>query len=356
MKNDCLQTESECGMNSNTQETFSQRVLRDMNDAVLVLDRQGLILYINEPASRMLEISQEYTPGKTRFLMDFSENYNDNFYECVMDALYRKQESHVHTVNYKAPSGRKYVFRMTSSYLEDRTRGLVITLADETEMMQLRERVQESSKMFSIFLYAFCIWIILYALWEFGGQPFASKHMTRGVELLGIVMFVYIARYTKLSRKDLGIAPEKPWESIKIGILASLGAVAFLFQLKAIARFFSPGAFEPDKPFWDIAAFGVPQLIYIFTAGIQEFLARSVMQSNLNRIIEGKYAAVSSIILSSLIFAGLHIHLGFLFMIGAVILASLEGFLFEKQHSVYSVWLFHWVFGVTGTMLHLIDH
>lgn len=69
-----------------------------------------------------------------------------------------------------------------------------------------------------------------------------------------------------------------------------------------------------------------------------------------------KHRAAEAIILSSLIFAAMHMHLGFLFMLGAAILASLEGILYEKQQSILGVWIVHWVFGVCGTMLWLIDH
>ncbi|MBQ6541591.1 MAG: CPBP family intramembrane metalloprotease [Lachnospiraceae bacterium] len=60
--------------------------------------------------------------------------------------------------------------------------------------------------------------------------------------------------------------------------------------------------------------------------------------------------------LSSFIFAALHIHLGFIFMVGAAILAGLEGILYEKQQNIFGVWIVHWVFGVSGTLLCLIDH
>ena len=60
--------------------------------------------------------------------------------------------------------------------------------------------------------------------------------------------------------------------------------------------------------------------------------------------------------LSSFIFAALHIHLGFIFMVGAAILAGLEGIFYEKQQNIFGVWIVHWVFGVSGTLLCLIDH
>ena len=74
------------------------------------------------------------------------------------------------------------------------------------------------------------------------------------------------------------------------------------------------------------------QILYVFTAGIQEFLARSVIQGNLNRIIITKHTSFVAIVLSSLIFAALHIHFGFLFMVGAAILAGLEGLCKTAEH------------------------
>ena len=133
-------------------------------------------------------------------------------------------------------------------------------------------------------------------------------------------------------------------------------AFLFLFVLKLACRIVDPNCFEPKAPFLDIKRFGMRQIQYIFTAGIQEFLARSVIQRNLKRITVGKHPATVAIFLSSLIFAALHIHFGFLFMFGAAILAGLEGILYEKQQNILGVWIVHWVFGVSGTLLCLIDH
>lgn len=40
-------------------EAFPARVLRDMFDAVLVLDHQGQLVYFNEPAALMLELDED---------------------------------------------------------------------------------------------------------------------------------------------------------------------------------------------------------------------------------------------------------------------------------------------------------
>ena len=346
---------------SQNQYAFSERVLRDMSSAVLVLDKKGRIVYVNGPAARMLEVNEGYREDGTRFSLITENDYNDSFNEAIFDALYHKEKTAVEKVPYMTPSGRKYVFLMSCSYLADTEADteesqLVITLSDETAEEELSRKINDSSKTFTAFLFAFCGWMLVYAFWEFIGRPFSTDYMTHGVELLGIVMLFYILRHTSLTWKDLGIGTAKPWKTIRVALIVAVGAFVFLVLLKAGARLIKPDSFEPDAPFFDISRFGFRQLAYIATAGVQEFVARSVMQGNLRNIISSRHPQVMAIILSSLIFAALHIHFGFLFMVGAAILAGLEGILYEKQQNILGVWIVHWVFGVSGTLLCLIDH
>ena len=177
------------------------------------------------------------------------------------------------------------------------------------------ELIKDSSKTFSAFLFAYCCWMIVYAVWQYFGQPVSTDVMTHGVEVLGFLMLFYIVGKTSLTWKDLGIKPEKPRQTVRTGVLIAVCAAAFLCVAKAVFRLFSPQAFSPEYPFFDIRAFGVRQVFYILTAGVQEFLARSVIQGNLRRIMVGRHTAAAAIALSSLSFATLHIHLGLVFSI-----------------------------------------
>ena len=218
------------------------------------------------------------------------------------------------------------------------------------------ELIKDSSKTFSAFLFAYCCWMVVYALWQYLGQPVSTDVMTHGVEVLGFLMFFYILGNTSLTWKDLGIKTERPWPTVRTGLLIAVCAVVFLGIAKAVIRIFSPSAFGPEYPFFDLRAFGLRQILYILTAGVQEFLARSVIQGNLRRIMVGRHVGAAAIVISSLSFATLHIHLGLVFMLGAAVLAGLEGILYEKQQSIFGVWIVHWVFGVSATLLHIIDH
>ncbi|MBP5294168.1 MAG: CPBP family intramembrane metalloprotease [Lachnospiraceae bacterium] len=345
-------------MTEEVKHPFSERVLRDMSSSVLVLDRRGCIVYVNAPASRLLEVKEG--PVEEVHMLTVGDNtYNDRFIETILNALYDKEETTHEKVPFMAPSGKKHVFFMSCSYLRESEQDeplLVVTLQDETEKEEMKQKLDDSSKTFCTFIAGFCLWILLYALWEFLGRPIPADFLTHGVELLGILMLIFILACTSLSWRDLGITTKTPWKTIGTGLLVAAGGFVLLVVLKLVARIFVPTAFEPEAPFFDISRFGLRQVLYIFTAGIQEFLARSVMQGNLRRIITAKHPGLLAIMLSSLIFAALHIHLGFIFMIGAAILAGLEGILYEKQQNIFGVWIVHWVFGVSGTLLCLIDH
>ena len=336
---------------------FSERVLRDMYDAVLVLDGEGNIVYVNGPASRMLEVDEGYRETAERVPFLNGEEYNRSFNEAILAALDNGEETTVEKVPYLSPSGKEYVFVLSSSFLRDAEGAqLVVTLSDETVAEEMTRKFTDSSRTFTTFLFGFSGTILVYALWEFLGRPFPSDLLTHGVELLGIVMLVFILYRTSLTWRDLGIMTREPRKTVRTALIVAACAVAFLCGLKAVCRLIDPGCFEPDAPFFDLSRFGLRQILYIFTAGIQEFLARSVIQGNLKRITAGKHTAALAILLSSLIFAAMHIHFGFLFMTGAAVLAGLEGILYEKQRNIFGVWIVHWVFGVSCTLLCLIDH
>ncbi|MBR6259338.1 MAG: CPBP family intramembrane metalloprotease, partial [Oscillospiraceae bacterium] len=308
--------------------SFSERVLRDMGSAVLVLDKKGGIVFANTPAYRMLELDENCCREGSRFQLLAKSDYNDSFNEAIFRAFCDTQKTVFNKVPYEAPSGKKYVFFMSCSYLQDEgmeDHQLVITLSDETEMEEAKRKLKESSLTFTTFLVGFCVWIIAYALWDFAGRPFRADFMTHGVELLGIVMLLFIIGRTSLTWRDLGITTDEPWKTVRTALIVSACAVAFFCAAKAVGRLINPNLFSPGAPFFDISRFGLRQILYIITAGIQEFLARSVMQGNLRRILVSKHKGVMAIVISSLIFAGLHIHLGFMFMIGAAVLAGLEG-------------------------------
>lgn len=78
-----------------TQHPFSDRMLRDMSSAVLVLDGKASIVYVNGPA-RMLEVKAGCREEKARFPRLSDSTYNDSVNEAILarpeGILYEKQQ------------------------------------------------------------------------------------------------------------------------------------------------------------------------------------------------------------------------------------------------------------------------
>lgn len=337
-------------MEVSNNNTLGNKILQDIYSSVLVLDNKGMIQYINAHASRLLEIPSNIEPGKVHFSTNASNSYNDKFYEYILNSIYQKNKEHKGTVKFISASGKKHVFRISTSYLEELD-FIVITIDDLTLESNLIDKVKNSTYIFSMFLFIMGFWVLFCELWDLLGQPIPTSTMTIIVEIIGIFIFIYILVFTHLPLKDLGIITNHNKKDIKEGVIISAICVVIMFAIKIIGRKIDPTLFKPERPFF----YFVPEvaLSYILTAGVQEFLARCVVQFNLERIIMGKYRVPVAIILSGLLFSTLHVYYEFVFMSCAALLAMLEGIIYAKQKSLISIWIVHYVFGIVGMSLGL---
>lgn len=90
---------------------------------------------------------------------------------------------------------------------------------------------------------------------------------------------------------------------------------------------------------------------YIYTAFIQEFISRGVIQESLAHVFQGRLSDVLAIGITSLLFAALHIHKGVLMCIGAGVLSILLGLLYEKDRTIWGLVLIHYTFGLIPNLL-----
>ena len=321
-----------------TKGNFANRVLRDMNSGVLVVDTSGKIIFYNEPAAKMLEIPSYNEDISERIfdgLKDTAEN--DEFVEFLLQSIYKKNEVHSGNCKYVSPSGTEYSFKMSSSYLkteEDETAQIVVTLDDETDKEKLLVKIKDSTNSFTIVLIGLCFWLIFFAAWLYSGKPFPRNYLTKGI-------------------RDIGIKPN----DVKKTFITSLVIVLILFALMAGTKLvllqIKPTMFK-GKPFIDLSRFTVHYIEYISTSLLQEFLARGGIQSNFKRITNAKHKTFMAIFMASIIFSVLHIHLGLVYMIGAAVLSAVLGILYNKQDNLVGVWMVHYSFGVCGALLNFI--
>lgn len=261
-------------------------------------------------------------------------------------------------ITYVNPEGRKFTFRATTSYLKN-PEGvggeIIITLSDITELEAIRQKSKEHVVILTLMMSGLCIWNLVYSIWNAIGQPISSTTLTKGVELIGIVMLLFILKTTSLSIRDMGIGFDSIKDVMKrSGLISLCIAVMMLIAKVVILRFF-PGVFPPDAPFFDFPRVGIQFIIYIYTAFIQEFISRGLVQESLNHVFDGKLKDILSIGITALLFASLHIHKGVIMCIGAGVLSILLGILYKKDRCIWGLVLIHYVFGLLPDLLGVVS-
>ncbi len=331
------------------------RILRDVSDGVLVLDRQGTILFLNPRGEEMLEFGMDAIGKKyAAVMLGKKQKGNDNFHQFLLDSLRDSKDTHKGEIIYIKSNGEKIYLQMTTSFLFDETgkeyEGVVVQFADVTEKVLLRKKQEESSIVFISVIVYVCGWVLFYAVWDFLGRPISEHLLTQLVMLLGFVLVLVAIYCTSYSLKDAGLGFKNIKSAILVDSLITVVGVILLIGVKFLIMKVMPDFFDPDQPFFNFD-FKFSEYIYPVVVVVQEFLTRCVMHENLRRVITGKYSEWMAIIVSSLLFAVLHIHMGIFFMIGAMVLLGALGMLYRKQGTIWGLCIPHYVLGTTLTVL-----
>ena len=317
------------------------RILRDMEDGVLVLDTHGHILFINDRGRALLGIQPE--AGKTyasAFLTESAGGANDRFHQFVLDAVYDKESTHSGEASYEGPEGQKHRFRLTSSFLRDehgkQSIGIVVVFSDITELERLNMQRRESSVIFAVLMICVCAYLFLWSFLRMLSAEPEPWVMSLMIEGMSVLMFVIILKMTSFSIRDIGlrIADARATFVPAVWITVTVGAA--LVAGKWILLRLAPGFFPENAPFSDWSV-STP--------------ARGVMQESLNRIFIGRHAAAVSILVSALVFGVLHIAYGLPYMVGASLLLGVLGILYHKQGNIWGLCIIHYVLGEMATFL-----
>ncbi len=122
-------------------------IISDIPDGVLVLRFDGVIELVNDAALSILEMPGENLLGKSFAPVFIGTEENDDFIQCVLDAVYdhgRRKESYV---SYKSVSRNKQL-RVVSSCLRENGEiiGVILILSDITELSEMRDAVRAMEK------------------------------------------------------------------------------------------------------------------------------------------------------------------------------------------------------------------
>ena len=174
------------------------RILRDVDDGVIALDKQGSITYMNPQCQKLLGLS-DLDIGKSYAQVFFNEqntHKNDAFHQFVIDAVCDKENKHCGSVAFIDKNDRKLNLRVTSSFLKseepEQTSGVVLVLSDITETEVLKKKRFDASVVFACVIACVCLYLLLLSALKFLNIDVPTKALTQVINAMVFIFSIVI--------------------------------------------------------------------------------------------------------------------------------------------------------------------
>ena len=127
----------------NNSELIHKSIMQDMSEGVMTIGFDGVITYVNQAASSILEMPADTLLGNKFIQCFFEYPENDDFNQTILDAVYDAATTHRNVVSYFTGKAFRHL-HVTTSYLHDNGKkvGVIAVLSDISELMELRDAVQ----------------------------------------------------------------------------------------------------------------------------------------------------------------------------------------------------------------------
>ena len=133
----------ELALKTKSTEMLKEMVNR-MIEGILAIGHDGTILFANPAASEMLGISRTRLIGKKVGALFLDNPINEDFMQCILDAVEIKNQPVRTVVPFKSKRGKKRHLQVATSYLENSELGVAVSmvLEDVSEIFALRDSVK----------------------------------------------------------------------------------------------------------------------------------------------------------------------------------------------------------------------
>lgn len=331
-------------------------IFENMSDGIITVSSEGMISYVNTAASKILEIPSdsllEQSFDDTLLSNKKNKIFNHIFHQCLKKNCSTSRE----VVSYYIGNIAKY-FRIKITLInqpENDTpdhifQGMLILIEDITDKRNLRQHERDCALLFAGIVICITIYLSVWSLFRFTLHiPVKISTYTVMIEGMTLLLFLEIVFFTSFSLKEIGIIPSrnKTLHHIKQTFLIAAIAWILLLALKFILHVID----APVKSYF-IGGSIHGAVTYIFTAFLQEFLARGVIQTSVKTLMRIKFQIPISILLTSMLFALMHLPFGFTFMMGTFVLSIALGILYEHQKSIWGCFFLHWSVGYLAMCL-----
>jgi len=313
-----------------------ETIFMNMSDGVLLINHNQEITYINPAAEAILNLYSE-TPTMQDFLLN---KKNKPFYKILLQALKNKHKSDTAVAGYENGEEKRILnIRISQTGPE----GIMVLMEDITAAYNLKKHERDCAMIFAGLITCICVYLFAWSLIQFTlGIKLKTSVYTLIIEGIAFLLFLEIIFFTSMTFKDIGILvkPSKLLKTFVTSVLIAAAVCCILMLLNFLLRITG----HPVKPYF-IGGSLNGAYTYIFTAILQEFLSRGVIQTSVKALMQIKYQKVFSIFLTSLLFALMHLPFDFPFMMGAFLLSIALGIIYEKQENIWGCAFLHWSCG-----------
>lgn len=351
-------------MSSTVQEFLSgdqkNMVFENMSDGIITVNAEGNITYLNSACMEILETGEQDIVNQS-FSETFLSDKRNKEFNHLFELCFRKNLSSPRKiVKYRNGNEQKYFnievslinpmenTNTISSGKED-FQGMIVLIDDVTDSWQHKTHERDCALIFAGIIVCTSIYLSIWSLLRFTLHiSLSTADYARMIEGITLLLFMEIIFFTSFSLRDVGLIPKRSrvLKNIKQTLLIAViacGALAIGKEILLLAGF-------PVKQYF-IGGSPRGAYTYLFSAFLQEFLARCVIQTSVKHLMHIRFQTISSIILTSLLFMLMHLPFGFIFMMGAFLLSIALGILYEQQKSIWGCAFLHWSVGYLAMCL-----
>ncbi|OLO26544.1 hypothetical protein BTR23_22905 [Alkalihalophilus pseudofirmus] len=229
------------------------------------------------------------------------------------------------------------------------------------EKEKIQHKEQKSYKALGLLATNLLIVLSIYTLMLMSLTHFVDYHGVSTFVDVGLLMGFAGVMYVILKKsgypmQSFGLTMDKWKVHVKDAIVLTLPILFFFLVLKwglitFIPAFSDYALFNPTAAFsefgFNYSIFTLTIVVYILFSVVQEFIARAGLQSAFYRFLpKAKGNHLKSIILSNLLFAMAHSHIGTLFALAAFAPGLFWGWMFARQKSFIGVCVSHMLIGI----------
>ncbi|SDK79639.1 CAAX protease self-immunity [Maridesulfovibrio ferrireducens] len=183
---------------------------------------------------------------------------------------------------------------------------------------------------------------------------YENKNSARIVEAIFLMVSIFIIRKSGFSFSFLGVTLDGAVESIRRMLPGTLITCVALILLKVFFIMF--WGKEMGNDLFVMDNFNLLFAVYLPVAALQEFIARGVIQTTIESVLDKPYATLQAILTASALFGLVHIQLSVGIAFASFVCSLYWGYLYTQKRCLVGVSISHFMIGGLAYVLGFWDY